>query len=158
MLFRKVKKAEEQLKVLQENLRQMEAVSVQNSEQEDNFEKEIHALTEQLKTVSKTICSVPKIKIFILYFWWRWVHKKINFEIFERIFFLHWFCLWDSNQSSRGVATIPPQPWKYFDKILWRNCQGATRFSSAYLVQLAEFEFGKMFRKFTSNARLRFFF
>ena len=52
LFFRKVKKADEQLKVLQENLRQMEAVSVQNSEQEDNFEKEIHTLSENLKTVS----------------------------------------------------------------------------------------------------------
>ena len=30
----------------------MEAVSVQNSEKEDNFEKEIHTLSENLKTVS----------------------------------------------------------------------------------------------------------
>ena len=54
-----MRKADEQLKVLQENLRQMEAVSVQNSEKEDNFEKEIHTLSENLKTVSIGDCCMP---------------------------------------------------------------------------------------------------
>ena len=59
LFSRKVRKADEQLKVLQENLRQMEAVSVQNSEKEDNFEKEIHTLSENLKTVSIADCCMP---------------------------------------------------------------------------------------------------
>jgi len=46
-----VKVAEEQLKSLQETLNTLEQTSVKNSEQEDNYEKEIHQLTENLKNV-----------------------------------------------------------------------------------------------------------
>lgn len=46
-----MKRTEEQLKRLQDDLRQREAKAVQNSEQEDKYEKDIHALTENLKNV-----------------------------------------------------------------------------------------------------------
>lgn len=50
-ISRKVRQTDEQLKSLQETLRNMESISVKNSEQEDKYEEEIRVLSEKLKNV-----------------------------------------------------------------------------------------------------------